>query len=161
MLFRSVLGNWSLAGIYNYSTGFPISVSSPDNSNAFDIGPFRPIATGQPAALSGGPQMRDGGQYFNAGAFARTPQFQFGNVSRYLSDVRFPPNFGLNALIEKQFQFGERYRAEFRTEMFNVTNSVNFAGPQTNITSSAFGTVSLVQVNNPRAIQFEIGRAHV
>lgn len=149
-----VFGNWSMAGIYNYSTGFPIAVSSPDNSNAFDIGPFRPIATGQPAALSGGPQMRDGGQYFNAGAFARTPQFQFGNVSRYLNDIRFPSNFGLNALIEKQISFRERYKLEIRTELFNATNSVNFAGPQTNITSAAFGTIALTQVNNPRAMQF-------
>ena len=45
-------------------------------------------------------------------------------------------------------------RIQFRTELFNVTNSVNFAGPQTSITSSAFGTISLTQVNNPRAIQF-------
>ena len=43
---------------------------------------------------------------------------------------------------------------QLRTELFNATNSVNFAGPQTAITSSAFGTISLTQVNNPRAIQF-------
>jgi hypothetical protein len=38
--------------------------------------------------------------------------------------------------------------------LFNASNSVNFAGPQTSITSSAFGTISLTQVNGPRAIQF-------
>ena len=153
-LAAKVLGNWAIAGIYSYSTGFPLAVSSPDNSNAFDIGPFRPIATGAPAALPGGPQIKDNGQYFNPAAFARTPQFQFGNVSRYLSDVRYPNNFGLNGLIEKQVSFHERYRVEFRTELFNATNSVNFGGPQTSITSSAFGTIALTQVNNPRAIQF-------
>jgi Carboxypeptidase regulatory-like domain/TonB dependent receptor-like, beta-barrel len=149
-----ILGNWAVAGIYSYSSGFPVAVTSPDNSNAFDIGPFRPIATGLPARLPGGPQIKDNGQYFNPAAFARTPQFQFGNVSRYLSDVRYPPNFGLNALIEKQLTIHERLKMEFRTELFNVTNSVNFAGPQNAITSSAFGTISLTQVNNPRAIQF-------
>ncbi len=149
-----ILGNWALAGLYTYSSGFPVAVSSPDNSNAFDIGPFRPVATGVPAALPGGPQIKDNGQYFNAAAFARTPQFQFGNVSRYLPDVRNPSNFGLNALIEKQVIFTERVRAEIRTELFNVTNSVNFAGPQTSITSSAFGTIALTQVNTPRIIQF-------
>ena len=149
-----ILGNWAVAGIYSFSSGFPVAVSSPDNSNAFDIGPFRPIATGVPAALPGGPQIADNGQYFNPAAFARTPQFQFGNVSRYLPDVRSPSNFGLNALIEKQVTIHERFKVEFRTELFNVTNSVNFAGPQTSITSSAFGTISLTQVNNPRAIQF-------
>jgi hypothetical protein len=149
-----VLGNWAVAGIYSYSSGFPVAVSSPDNSNAFDIGPFRPIATGIPAALPGGPQIKENGQYFNPAAFARTPQFQFGNVSRYLPDVRYPSNFGLNALIEKQLTIHERLKMEFRTELFNLTNSVNYAGPQTSITSSAFGTIALTQVNNPRAIQF-------
>ena len=70
-----ILGNWAVAGIYSYSTGFPLGVSSPDNSNAFDIGPFRPIATGVPAALPGGPQIKDNGAYFNPAAFARTPQY--------------------------------------------------------------------------------------
>jgi hypothetical protein len=151
-----VLGNWAVAGIYSYSSGFPIAVSSPDNSNAFDIGSFRPIATGAAAELSGGPQIKDNGQYFNTAAFTRTPQFQFGNVSRYLSGVHYPPNFGLNALIEKQFSIYERYKVDFRTELFNATNSVNFAGPTTSITSSAFGTLSLTQVNSPRAIQFAL-----
>jgi len=131
-----------------------VAVSSPDNSNSFAIGSFRPMATGMRAALPDGPQMMDNGQYFNPAAFARTPQFQFGNVSRYLPDVRNPANFGLNLLIEKQWSFYERYNVQFRTELFNATNSVNFAGPQTSITSSAFGTVSLTQVNSPRAIQF-------
>ena len=77
----------------------------------FDIGPFRPVATGVPAALPGGPQIKDNGQYFNPAAFARTPQFQFGNVSRYLPDVRYPSNFGLNALIEKQLMMHERFKS--------------------------------------------------
>ena len=149
-----ILGNWAVAGIYTYSSGFPVAVSSPDNSNAFAIGPFRPMATGVPAALPEGPQITDNGQYFNPAAFARTPQFQFGNVSRYLPDVRNPSNFGLNALIEKELTLHERFRMQLRTELFNAANSVNFAGPQTAITSSAFGTISLTQVNNPRAIQF-------
>ncbi|MEO8591711.1 MAG: TonB-dependent receptor [Candidatus Solibacter sp.] len=149
-----ILGNWAAAGIYSHSSGFPVAVSSPDNTNAFAIGPFRPVATGVPAALPGGPQIKDNGKYFNPDAFLRTPQFQFGNVSRYLPDVRYPSNFGLSALIEKQMTIHERFKVEFRTELFNITNSVNFAGPQTAITSSAFGTVALTQVNNPRAIQF-------
>src|SRR4030095_2077694 len=101
-LAAQVLGNWSVAAIYSYSSGFPVAVSSPDNSNSFAIGSFRPMATGMRAALPDGPQMMDNGQYFNPAAFARTPQFQFGNASRYLPDVRNPANFGLNLLIEKQ-----------------------------------------------------------
>jgi hypothetical protein len=151
-----VLGNWAVAGIYSYSSGFPVAVSSPDNSDGYDIGSFRPDATGVHASLPGGPQITNNGEYFNPAAFSRTPQFQFGNVSRYLGDVRNPPNFGLNALLEKQVIFHERYNVSFHAEFLNATNSVNFAGPQTGITSSAFGTISLTQVNNPRTIQFAL-----
>lgn len=128
-----VLGNWSVAGVYTYSSGLPVSVSSPNNSNSFNGGSSRPNATGVAAALNGGPKLTDNGQYFNAAAFSQTPQFQFGNVSRYLSDVRNPSNKGINALIEKQWALYERLKMELRGELFNATNSVVFSGPQTSI----------------------------
>ncbi|MCC6858765.1 MAG: TonB-dependent receptor [Bryobacterales bacterium] len=151
-----VAGNWSVAGIYSYASGIPVIVTSPNDSNAFNIGISRPMATGQPAALPGGPKIADNGAYFNRAAFTRTPQFQFGNVSRELPDVRIPGKKGLNALIEKQIPIRERFRLEFRTEMFNATNSVVFNGPQTSVTSSAFGTIALTQSNTPRVIQFAL-----
>ncbi len=150
------LGNWAVAGVYTYASGTPVIVTSPNNSNAFNSGIQRPMATGQPAALSGGPQIADNGKYFNAAAFYQTPQFQFGNVSRELPDVRIPSNKAFNLLVEKQFAIREQIRAEFRFEMFNATNSVVFGGPQTSITSSAFGTISLTQANNPRVVQFAL-----
>src|SRR4029077_8974094 len=33
-LAATILGNWVIAGLYTYSSGFPVAVSSPDNSNA-------------------------------------------------------------------------------------------------------------------------------
>jgi hypothetical protein len=48
-------------------------------------------------------------------------------------------NFGLTALIEKELPLHERVRMQLRTELFNATNSVNFAGPQTAIASNALG----------------------
>jgi hypothetical protein len=151
-----VLGNWAVAGIYTYASGTPVIVTSPNDSNAFNTGISRPMATGQAAALPGGPQIADNGKYFNPAAFSRTPQFQFGNVSRELPDVRIPSKKGLNVLIEKQIPIRERFRLEFRAEMFNVTNSVAFNGPQTSVTSSAFGTIALTQANTPRVIQFAL-----
>ncbi len=155
-LLSKVLGNWAVGGIYSYTSGFPVAVSSPDYSDSFDIGSFRPDATGAPAALPGGPQIKDNGEYFNPAAFEMTPEFQFGNVSRYLGDVHNPPNFGTDLQLEKQVITRERYNVTFRAEFLNATNAVNFAGPQTSITSSAFGRISLTQVNTPRIIQFAL-----
>jgi hypothetical protein len=155
-LAARAFGNWAVAGIYTYASGTPVIVSSPNNSNAFNSGLMRPMATGQKAALPGGPQIADNGKYFNAAAFSQTPQFQFGNVSRELPDVRIPPNKAFNLLVEKQIPIREQVKVEFRFEMFNATNSVVFGGPQTSITSSAFGTIALTQANTPRVIQLAL-----
>ena len=71
-----------------------------------------------------------------------------------MPDVRIPGTWGWDALIEKRFAITERIGLDFRTEMFNATNSVIFAGPQTNVTSADFGRIRLSQVNLPRQIQF-------
>lgn len=150
------LGNWAIAGIYSYATGTPVSVTSPNDTNSFNGGMQRPNATGQRAALASGPSLTDNGLYFNPNAFVQTPEFQFGNVSRQLPDVRVPSMRNLDALIEKQIAINERFRLEFRTELFNATNSVVFGGPQTSITSTGFGHVSLTQANTPRVVQFAL-----
>ncbi|MGH9668227.1 MAG: TonB-dependent receptor domain-containing protein, partial [Bryobacteraceae bacterium] len=151
-----VFGSWSLAGIYTYASGTPVIVTSPNNSNSYNLGIQRPMATGQPAALAGGPKICDNCQYFNAAAFSQTPPFQFGNVSRELPDVRIPSTRSLDGLIEKQIVIRERLKLEFRTELYTATNSIVFGGPQTSITSSAFGTIALTQTNAPRVIQFAL-----
>ena len=114
------------------------------------------MATGEKAGL-GSVELVDGVQYFNANAFRRTPQFQFGNVSRTLPDVRNPRGWNWDALIEKRFRVTEQVNLDFRSEFFNLTNSVVFAGPSTSITAGDFGRISsLRQVNTPRQLQFAL-----
>jgi hypothetical protein len=146
-----------LAGFFSASSGTPISLASPNDSSSFGGGsPMRPNATGEKARLSGGPNLVDGGQYFNPAAFARTPQFAFGNVSRTLPDVRLPGDVNWDMLIEKRIRIREGVALDFRTELFNALNQVAYGGPSTSITAGDFGKVTLAQVNTPRQIQFGI-----
>ncbi|MCC6589141.1 MAG: TonB-dependent receptor [Bryobacterales bacterium] len=147
-----VAGGWSTGVYWSWDNGTPIQVTNPNDSNSFGGG-ARPVATGQPARIDS-PQIVDGGRYFNAAAFARAPQFTFGNVSRNLPDVRVPGNKNWDLLIEKRISITERYSLDFRTELFNAFNNVVFGGPQTSITSADFGLIRLTQVNTPRQIQF-------
>ena len=88
-----LIGGWSVAGFISADYGTPVSVLSPNDSNSFGGGEsMRPNATGQRARLDGGPKYADGALYYNPAAFARTPQFAFGNVTRALPDVRIPGN---------------------------------------------------------------------
>jgi hypothetical protein len=52
----------------------------------------------------------------------------------------------------KTFTIKEIFKAQFRAEALNATNTVLFANPNTNINSSTFGTVTS-QTNYPRLIQ--------
>jgi hypothetical protein len=152
-----VFGGWSLGAFATIDAGRPVAVSSPNNSSSFGGGSgMRPNATGTAASLPGGPQFCDNCLYFNPAAFTQTPQFAFGNVSRYLPDVNNPRTSNLDASLEKTNTITERFRLTFRAEAFNSTNHVVFAGPTTSVTSSTFGRIVLSQANAPRQIQFSL-----
>jgi hypothetical protein len=55
--------------------------------------------------------------------------------------------------IFKIFPFKERYRFEFRTEMFNAFNHTNFANPTSSVENPNFGRTFSTSVG-PRTIQF-------
>ena len=156
-LAATVLGGWSIGGFYTLDAGRPVAVSSPNNSNSLGGGTgMRPNATGVSAALPGGPQICDNCLYFNPAAFTQTPQFAFGNVSRYLPGVNNPTSSNLDASIEKVTQIREGVRLTFRAELFNALNMVVFSGPTNSVTSATFGKIILSQSNSPRQVQFSL-----
>jgi len=124
-VIANVIGGWKIGGFLTFDNGLPVFVTSPNDTNSF------------------------GGASFSS----RTPPFTFGNVSRNLPDVRLPGTCNWDMLLSKNFKFRERISLEFRGEFFNAFNNVQFAGPVTDITSGAFGRISLQQVNTPRQIQ--------
>jgi hypothetical protein len=155
--FSQVAGGFTVGSFFTYDNGLPVAVSSPNFSNSFGGGiGMRPNATGISTAVPGGRQMRNGGLYFNPAAFSATPSFQFGNAVRYLSDVRAPGTLNWDMLASKRIQLHESLGLEVRAEFFNAFNNVQFAGPNTNISSSSFGQIFLSQVNTPRQIQLSM-----
>ena len=156
-VLKHAVNGWSFGSFLSIESGTPVFVSSPNDSASFGGGSgMRPMATGEKAGL-GSVELTDGVRYFNSNAFRRTPQYQFGNVSRTLPDVRNPRSWNWDALIEKRFRLTERVSLDFRSEFFNLTNSVIFAGPSTSITAGDFGRItSLRQVNTPRQLQFAL-----
>jgi hypothetical protein len=49
----------------------------------------------------------------------------------------------------------EKFKAQFRCEIFNLTNTPQFYGPQTNINSSTFGQITQ-QANFSRIFQLGV-----
>jgi hypothetical protein len=57
--------------------------------------------------------------------------------------------------IGKSFYFRERYRLDFRAEMFNFTNTPHFALPNATVNSPQEGKITST-VGNPRLIQLAL-----
>ena len=66
-----------------------------------------------------------------------------------------PPQRGLDFSVFKNFQITERFRSEFRAEMFNLTNTPSFNIPTSNFQASNFGRLE-AQRNNPRQVQLAL-----
>jgi hypothetical protein len=55
----------------------------------------------------------------------------------------------------KNIRMSQRVNFQLRVEMFNATNVVQWGGPQTNPTNTAFGAITENQANDPRSIQLQ------
>jgi hypothetical protein len=92
--------------------------------------------------------------YFNIAnvSLSTDPSHPFGNVGR--DTVRGYPLFSLDLGIHKNFTIlHEGTYLQLRGEAFNLFNHTNFAPPNTDRASSAFGTTRSILANSQRQIQ--------
>jgi len=148
-----VVGGWSVNAFGLIQTGFPLSVTQPNNNSVVGASYQRPNATGLAPMTSGSVDQRING-WLNPAAFSQAPQFTFGDTSRFL-DVRGPGLFNWDLSVFKAFSIKERVTAQFRAEAFNATNTVYFATPNTTFTSSTLGVITS-QANSPRMLQLGV-----
>src|SRR6185369_11293358 len=64
-----------------------------------------------------------------------------------------PHFYGLDASLLKRIPLTERWKMEFRADATNLTNSVSFGAPTTDITSSTFGRIRSTTTSSSRRIQ--------
>jgi hypothetical protein len=146
----ALLGGWEIGGILNARSGVPVNVlvTRPDilyqdtASGLFYTGP----AVGRVAVINtpgGGasrnvrrpdlvpgvdPFIKDGGLLFlNPAAFAAPMPGTFGNMER--NSVHGPDFKQVDFFFSKAFNTGGRSSAEFRVEIFNLFDTVNFVNP--------------------------------
>ncbi|MCU1294527.1 MAG: TonB-dependent receptor [Bryobacterales bacterium] len=149
-----LVGGWSFNAIGTYQTGFPLQIKQNTNNNSlFGYGVQRPNATGVSASTSGSLESRLN-NYINAAAFSEAPALTFGNTARTLG-VRGPGQANWDMSLFKDFKFGERYNAQFRTALLNAFNTPLFNSPGTSYGSSSFGIISS-QANFSRMVELGV-----
>ena len=125
------VGGWSAGSFLTLNTGFPLAVTSPNTSGSFGGGNAnRPIATGVSDSLPNGPTFTDGGLYFNPAAFARTPAYAFGNVSRYLPDITLPRRLQLGRPSHQTNRYHGAHRPRLPLRVLQHLQPRPILGPQ-------------------------------
>jgi hypothetical protein len=150
-----LISGWGVNGATVFQSGNPLPITDAVNlTNSFGGG-SRPNSNGQSATLSGAAQSRLN-KWFNTSDFSAPPAFTFGNVGRTLPDVRSPgiANYDFS-VFKNTFLVGERVGLQFRAEIFNLFNRVQFSPPGLSLGTAQFGVIS-GQFNTPRLVQLAL-----
>jgi hypothetical protein len=150
---NTVFANWQLNGIWTIQSGIPFNVSvASDTANTSANGTYRPNLIGTPTENCGDGHLSG---CISTSAFALIPKgvYEYGDAGRNL--LHGPPLLSMNMSFFKNFPIAERLRLQFRAELFNAFNQVNFANPNAVFGTAAFGTIGSLNANVPnRVIQF-------
>jgi hypothetical protein len=150
----ALIGGWSVNGITTLQSGYPLSFGTVTNQTNSQGGGSRPnVVVGQNKKLSGSAQSRIT-QWFNTAAFQVPAPFTFGNESRTDNTIRDAGVANWDFTVGKAIPFGERMKFDFKAEIFNTFNRVQFGDPGTSVGNTATYGIVTSQVNNPRLIQF-------
>lgn len=148
-VLNAVIGDWQVSGIFQYHTGFPLTIGAGDNSGTNSRGTRANCIA--PAHVFGKQNSPAGGyQWFDPTSFAPPDPHTFGTCG--VSTMRNGPGLtSFNFDASKQFVFTESKRLEFRSEFINVFNHPILNSPNTGLGS----TLGLLQGSQgQRNIQF-------
>ena len=108
--------------------------------------------------VKSGPVQQRLTSYFDTTCYSVPAAYTLGNEARTDARLRGPGVANYNFSLLKKTPITERFNLEFRTEVFNLFNRVQFAQPNLGITTAANPTTGYItnQINNPRLIQLAL-----
>jgi hypothetical protein len=139
-LANRIVGGWELTAFGRLTSGRPFTVFAGTMTTSSVV---TSIANCNGCARGEGTPFLDPANgliwYFNAaqrGQFSAPGAGQFGNTGRNF--FVGPHYFELDSSLLKRIPISERFKLEIRADATNLTNSVMFGAPTTDITSSTF-----------------------
>lgn len=151
----AVLGGWQMSGIVLFQTGAFLTPTftgtDPSGTGAARRASQRPDLTGDPT-----PDVQTSAAWFTRAAFT----VPANNIGRYgmasVGSLVGPGTQNFSMGLAKKFRFTEKTGLQFQADFSNVFNHLNLGNPNTNVSASAFGTITGTQTaegTGPRVIQ--------
>ena len=137
----AVLGGWSLSGILRLQTGQPLGAQAADGARRRQMADIV-VSDFEQARFED--SFRDTLQFWNPDAFTEVPftngvPIRPGNASRVLLSG---PGFStMDLSFGKDFQINEDARVQFRWDLLNAFNHVNYGNPRNRVDRSGFGEI--------------------
>ena len=150
---RKVLDDWSMSGIIQFQSGFPIRIQTQDDneliSSLFFLGAGAPQLTGPLQILN---PKTNNGQYLNASQFSDPTLGTFATTRR--SICCGPGLDQWDVTFSKRIAMTETKYFQFRADIFNLFNKTLFVNPDGNFSDTTFGLIQ--QAKDPRLVQFAL-----
>jgi hypothetical protein len=145
---ESILGGWTLTGITTLQSGTPLTFVQGtdvalDGTGGAQHAQLAPGITAGNIVMSHPNRNAFVNQFFNTAAFIQPrvlPLGLYGNAGRGLISGPATSNTDFSAL--KDFRLHESWKLQFRAEMFNSLNQVNFGNPNQTVSSATFGRIT-------------------
>ena len=145
----AAVGGWEVSAVGTIQAGFPLNPgNSVDTCNCGSA--TYPNVSGNPNLAKG---ERTVNRWFDTTKFSQPAQWTIGNAGRGL--VWGPGLKSVDFTMSKYFNFTERFRAQFRLEAYNLTNTPYFAQPNVQNGAGTFGRITAVS-NSGRQLQLAL-----
>ena len=145
------VSGWQLGVIVQSQSGNPFNVVTTNSTVNGVANTLRPDVNG-PVAVVG-----EADQWFDTSVFTAVPRF--GNLGR---NVITGPTFNnVDFSVIKITDIGERFRVQFRAEVFDLFNHANFGRPGNTVGTPLFGSITSTrfptgETGSSRQIQFAV-----
>ena len=154
-ILSKAFGGWRIGGILSLRSGTPITATvsvrdpaylfaatQPDLAAGASNNPTSGVSAGCPGLRSGDPGIQAGHPlggselYFDPCSFAVPEPGRIGNAGR--NTLIAPWVFNADVSVQREFVVDSKRRLQFRGEIFNVPNRVNFGKALSGIYSGTF-----------------------
>ena len=127
--FKAFTNGWQVNGLLSFHCGQPFTVFAAGDPSGTQEGNDRANQIGNPQVGSLG--QHPNVAWFNINAFANPAQGSFGTFRRY--SLYGPGYSDTDLSVFKNTKVFERLTVQFRAEMFNLFNRINYAPPSATV----------------------------